>query len=106
MKNIVFTAARGLPELATTLKKLNCFYSERRRGYQTKLPLITQRVSVVTVEVRFAEMTGDRHSSEHAHSPCKFSILLFGHLSTKIKLVFKNTDSSFSVFFRCFACTV
>ena len=35
-------------------------------------------MSVVTVEVQFAEMTGDRHYSERAHSPCKFSILIFG----------------------------
>ena len=34
-------------------------------------------VSVVTVEVRFAEMTrGDRHYSERAHSLCKFSIVV------------------------------
>ena len=27
----------------------------------------------VTIEVRFAEMTGDRYYSERVHSPCKFS---------------------------------
>ena len=59
----------------------------------------------LTVEVRFAEMTGDCYYSERAHSPCKFSMLLFGQFY-KIKLVFKNTDSTFGVFFRCFACTV
>ena len=36
-RTVVFTAARGLPELATTLEKLNCFHSEYRRGYQSKL---------------------------------------------------------------------
>ena len=37
-------------------------------------------MSVVTVEVQFAEMTGDHHYSKRAHSPCKFSILklIFG----------------------------
>ena len=55
--------------------------------------------------VRFAATTGDRHYSERAHPPCKFSMLLFGPFY-KIELVFKNTDSSFGVFFRCFACTV
>ena len=54
--------------MATTLEKLNFFHSE-----------LTRRVSVVTVWVRFAEMTGDRHYSERAHSLCKFSVLLFGH---------------------------
>ena len=34
---------------------------------------------VVTVKVRLAETTGDRHYSERTHSPCKFLILLFGH---------------------------
>ena len=56
---------------STTSKKLNFFYSEHWRGYQSKLFLISQRVSVVTVYVRFAEMTGDRHYNERAHSPCK-----------------------------------
>ena len=104
-RTVVFTAARGLPELATTLEKLNCFNSEHRRGYQSKLLTDHSKSERLTVEVRFAEMTGHRHYSEQAHSPCKFSILLFGHF-TKIKLVFKNTDSSFGVFFRWFACTV
>ena len=62
-------------------------------------------MSVVTVEVRFAEMTRDRHYSERAHSPFKFSILIFGRFS-KNKARFQNTDSSCGVFFRRFTCTV
>ena len=27
-RTVVFTVAKGLPELATTLEKLNCFHSE------------------------------------------------------------------------------
>ena len=79
-KTVTFTAARELPELATTLEKLNCFHSEHRRGYQTKLLTDRSKGGRLTVEVRFAEMTGDRHYSELAHSPCKFSMLLFGQL--------------------------
>ena len=59
-------------------------------------------MSVVTVEVRFAEMTGDCHYNERAHSPCKFSILLF-HLVdifTKIKLVFNQINLVYSVWRR------
>ena len=33
---IYITVARGLPELAKTLERLNCFRSEYRRGYQSK----------------------------------------------------------------------
>ena len=51
---------------AVLLFRKTC-HSEHRRGYQSKLFLITRRVSVVTVYVRFAEMTGDRHYSERAH---------------------------------------
>ena len=61
--------------------KNSCIYGSKR---------IT-RTGRLTVEVRYAEMTGDRHYSERAHSPCKFSMLLFGQFY-KIKLVFKNTD--------------
>ena len=60
--------------------------------YQTKLLTDHLKGGRLTVEVRFAEMTGDRRYSERAHSPCKFSMLLFGQVY-KIKLVFKNTDS-------------
>ena len=35
-RTVVFTVARGLPELAKTLDRLNCFHSEYRRGYQSK----------------------------------------------------------------------
>ena len=104
LKTVVFTAARGLPELATNAK-LNCFHSEHCRGYQIKLLTDYSMGERLTVEVRFAEMTGDRHYSERAHYPCKFSILLFGQFY-KIKLIFKTIDSSFGVFFRCFACAV
>ena len=76
-----------------------------RAPYQTKLLTDHLRGGRLTVEVRFAEMTGDRHYSERAHSPCKFSMRFFGQFY-KIKLVFKNTDNSFGVFFRCFTCTV
>ena len=31
-RTVVFTAARGLPELATTLEELNCFHLEHWRG--------------------------------------------------------------------------
>ena len=55
------TAARGLPELVTTLEKLNCFHSEHRRGYQTKLLTDHSNGGRLTVELRFAKMTGDRH---------------------------------------------
>ena len=89
----------------TTLEKLNCFHSEHQRGYQTKLLTDHLKGGRLTFEVRFAEMTGDRHYSERAHSPCKFSMLLFGPFY-KVKLVFKKTDSSIGVFFRCFPCTV
>ena len=95
----------GSKRITRTGYKLNCFHSEHRRGYQTKLLTDHSKGGRLTVEVRYAEMTEDRHYSERAHSPCKFSMLLFRQFY-KIKLVFKNTDSSFGVFFRCFACTV
>ena len=91
---VVFTAARGLPELATKLEKLNGFHSEHRRGYQTKLLTDHLKGGRLTVEVRFVEMTGDRHYSERAHFPCKFSMLLFGQFY-KIKLVFKTQTAHF-----------
>ena len=47
--------------LLTTLEKLNCFHSEHRRGYQTKLLTDHSNGGRLTVEVRFAKMTGDRH---------------------------------------------
>ena len=62
-------------------------------------------MSIVTVEVRFAQMTGDRHYSEGTHFSCKFSILLFGE-DIDIVFFFKDIESSFVVFFRCFACAV
>ena len=97
--------------------KNSCIYGSKRItrtgdnvGKTELLPLRvpgSAKGDCVSVEVRFADMTGDRHYSERAHFPCKFSIslLLFGHFLT-IKLVFKNTNSLFGVFFRCFACTV
>ena len=55
------TVARGLPELAKTLERLNCFHSEYKRGYpRASFELITRRVSVTTVEVRLTQITGDR----------------------------------------------
>ena len=54
-------------------------------------------MSVVTVEVRFAEMTGDRHYSERAHSPRKFSTLLFGHFY-KNKAPLQKTQAAHLVF--------
>ena len=102
---VLFTAARGLPELATTLEKLNCFYSEHRRGYQTKLLTDHSKGGCLTVEVRFTEMTGDCHYSERTHSPCKFSMLFldsFAKLSSSSKtqtayLVFSFVVSHVSV---------
>ena len=75
--------------MATTLEKLNCFHSEHRRGYQTKLLTDHSKGGRLTVQVRYAEMTGGRHYSERAHSPCKFSMLLFGQFYN-MKLVFKK----------------
>ena len=36
-------------------------------------------MGAVNVEARSADMMGAHNYSERAHSPCKFSILLFGH---------------------------
>ena len=38
-----------------------CFHSEHRRGYQSKLLTDHSNGGRLTVEVRFAKMTGDRH---------------------------------------------
>ena len=35
-RTVVFTVARGFPELAKTLDRLNCVHSEYWRGYQSK----------------------------------------------------------------------
>ena len=61
MKNSCIYGSKRLAELVTTLEKLNCFHSEHRRGYQTKLLTDHSNGGRLTVEVRFAKMTGDRH---------------------------------------------
>ena len=42
------------------------------------------------------EMTGDRHYSERAHSPCKLSILIFGRFYKKNS--FSKTQTAHLVF--------
>ena len=63
--------------------------------------MITRRVTVVTVEVRFAKITRDQEIAIIANERTlhvSFQYYCYLDIFTKIKLVFKNTDSMFCMY--------
>ena len=61
MKNSCICGSKRITRTVDNVGKLNCFHSEHRKRYQTKLLTDHSNGGRLTVEVRFAKMTGDRH---------------------------------------------
>ena len=87
----------GSKRIARTGENFGKTAQSTREEIRASFELITRRVSVVTVDVRLTQITGVRRSPFLRTSALSINVSNLDILK-KIKLVFKNTDSSFGVF--------
>ena len=86
----------GSKRIARTGENFGKTTQSTREEIRASFELITRRVSVVTVDVRLTQITGVRRSPFLRTSALSINVSNLDIL-LKIKLVFKNTDSSFGV---------
>ena len=86
----------GSKRIARTDKNFGKTAQSTREEIRASFELITRRVSVVTVDVCFTQITGVRRSPFLRTSALSINVSSLDIL-WKIKVVLKNTDSSFGV---------